>query len=95
MVLHFITFHHIYNILKCSYWFYFFVLVALPGGGKNSASAWSSTSLSASHARPPSADQKKRGYQKPWLAGSKTGPKSESLLPTKKTERPSNILLLK
>eukprot|EP00795_Rhopilema_esculentum_P008582 gene8582-14591_t len=64
--------------------------MALPGGGKNSASAWSATSLSASHARPPSADQKKRGYQKPWLTGSRTGSKSESLLPAKKTERPTS-----
>jgi len=55
--------------------------MALPGGGK-AAGIWSSTDLSSSQARsasaktrPKTAEQKKRGYDKPWLPGSKTGSK--------------------
>ena len=53
-------------------------LVALPGGGK-AAGIWSSTDLTSSQARsasaktrPKTAEQKKRGYEKPWLSGSRT-----------------------
>ena len=52
--------------------------MALPGGGKAGA-LWSSTNLSssqgrlASKGRPKTAEQKKRGYEKPWLSGSKPG----------------------
>ena len=61
------------------------ILVALPGGGKAGA-LWSSTNLSSSQGRLPSkvrpktADQKKRGYEKPWLSGSK--PTSKKLTET-------------
>ena len=52
----------------------------MPGGGKAGA-IWSSTNLSSSQGRLPSkvrpktAEQKKRGYEKPWLSGSKPATK--------------------
>ena len=73
--------------------FCFPILAALPGGGKAGA-LWSSTNLSSSHGRPSSgygrpktAEQKKRGYEKPWLSGTKPATKKTAQTTEHKPEK--------